>query len=163
MENRRWCTPVWCRISVRVFSRPITTVGLLPTLSRSATHSPRLPNRSLMVNAHAGILYESAYDYFVRNADWADKKINLEDSKIIIAAAFKSLVKIDKNRPVRNRCTLNEITGIINRPDISTAAVCGVLNIFRLPDNTLLRPFIESDNVETQYLSGDTVLDFLKR
>ena len=117
------------------------------------------PDLNNVLNAHAGILYESAYDYFVRNADWADKKINLEDSKMIIAAAFKSLVKIDKNRPVRNRCTLNEITGIINRPDISTAAVCGVLNIFRLPDNTLLRPFIEPDNVETQYLSGDTVLD----
>ena len=117
------------------------------------------PDLNNVLNAHAGILYESAYDYFMKNADWADKTITPDDSKMIIATAFKSLVKIDKNRPVRNRCTLNEITGIINREEITTAAVCGVLNIFRLPDNTLLRPFIINEDVETQYLSGDTVLD----
>ena len=117
------------------------------------------PDLNNVLNAHAGILYESAYDYFMSHANWAEKGISPDDSRQIIATAFKSLVKIDKNRPVRNRCTLNEITGIINRPDVSTATVCGVLNIFRLPDNTLLRPFIENDNIETQYLSGDTVLD----
>ena len=117
------------------------------------------PDLNNVLNAHAGILYESAYDYFMTHANWAEKGIPPDDSKMIISAAFKSLVKIDRNRPVRNRCTLNEITGIINRPDISTAAVCGVLNIFRLPDNTLLRPFIEPDKLATQYLSGDTVLD----
>ena len=97
------------------------------------------PDLNNVLNAHAGILYESAYDYFVRNADWADKKINLEDSKMIIAAAFKSLVKIDKNRPVRNRCTLNEITGIINRPDISTAAVAECLIFSACP---IIRCFV---------------------
>jgi hypothetical protein len=117
------------------------------------------PDLNNVLNAHAGILYESAFSYFQKKAVWAQKNITANDSKDIIKTAFKCLTKIDNNRPVRNRCTLNEITGIINRPDISTAAVCGVLNIFRLPDNRLLRPFIEPDNVETQYLSGDTVLD----
>ncbi|MBR4324429.1 MAG: hypothetical protein IKP73_02735 [Bacteroidales bacterium] len=130
--------------------------AMRPAYEKKYFEKPDLNN---VLNAHAGILYESAYDYFVAHADWAEKNITPEDSKLIIAAAFKSLVKIDRNRPVRNRCTLNEIVGIINRPEISTAAVCGVLNIFRLPDNTLLRPFIETDNIETQYLSGDTVLD----
>ena len=117
------------------------------------------PDLNNVLNAHAGILYESAYDYFQKNAPWAEKSITSEESKEIIEAAFKSLVKIDNNRPVRNRCTLNEITGIINKENVSTAAVCGVLNIFRSPDNTLLRPFIETEDIETQYLSGNTVLD----
>ena len=60
---------------------------------------------------------------------------------------------------MRNRCTLNEITGIINNPDITSATVCGVLNIFRSEDNTLLRPFAVEGKLDTQYLSGDTMLD----
>ena len=117
------------------------------------------PNLNNVLNAHAGILYESAYDYYQKNATWSQAKISKQDSKDIIEAAFKSLVKIDNNRPVRNRCTLNEITGIVNKEHVSTAAVCGVLNIFRSPDNTLLRPFIDNNNIETQYISGETVLD----
>ncbi|MBR4677447.1 MAG: hypothetical protein IKO99_05545 [Bacteroidales bacterium] len=117
------------------------------------------PDLNNVLNAHAGILYESAFDYFQKNAPWAEKSITNEESKEIIEAAFKSLVKIDNNRPVRNRCTVDEITGIIGKENITNATVCGVLNIFRSPDNTLLRPFIEDGELETQYLSGDTVLD----
>lgn len=117
------------------------------------------PDLNNVLNAHAGILYESAFDWFQKNVSWAPKNITREESEMIIATAFKSLVKTDNNRQVRNRCTLAEITGIINRKHISTATVCGVLNIFRLPDNTLLRPFIETKRLETQYLGGDTVLD----
>ncbi len=117
------------------------------------------PDLNNVLNAHAGMLYESAYNYFQNNADWADKNITPEESKQIIEIAFKSLTKIDNNRQVRNRCTLHEITGIINKPNITESTVCGVLNIFRDEDNTLLRPFIVKDNIETQYLDGDTVLD----
>ncbi len=117
------------------------------------------PDLNNVLNAHAGILYESAYDYFQKNAPWAEKSITREESKEIIEAAFKSLVKIDNNRPVRNRCTVDEITGFIGKNNITNATVCGVLNVFRSPDNTLLRPFIEGEELETQYLSGDTVLD----
>jgi len=128
----------------------------LPDYEKKYFEKPGLNN---VLNAHAGILYESAYDYYQKNAPWAQKTITREESKKIIEVAFKSLVKIDNNRPVRNRCSLNEITGIINRENITPAVVCGVLNIFRSPDNTLLRPFIDTDNIETQYLSGDTVFD----
>ena len=128
----------------------------LPEYRKRYYENPDLNN---VLNAHAGTLYESAYDYFMKNADWAEKIITPEQSKKIIETAFKSLTKIDNNRQVRNRCTLNEITGIINNPDITSATVCGVLNIFRTEDNTLLRPFAIDGKLDTQYLSGDTVLD----
>ena len=117
------------------------------------------PDLDNVLNAHAGTLYESAYNYFLKNADWAGKTITADESKQIIETAFKSLTKIDNNRLVRNRCTIHEITGIINKPNITEATVCGVLNIFRDEDNTLLRPFSVRGNLETQYLSADTVLD----
>ena len=128
----------------------------LPEYQKKYYDTPDLNN---VLNAHAGTLYESAYDYFMKHADWAEKTINPEQSKKIIETAFKSLTKIDNNRQVRNRCTLNEITGIINNPDITSATVCGVLNIFRAEENTLLRPFAIEGKLDTQYLSGDTVLD----
>jgi len=128
----------------------------LPDYQKKYYETPDLNN---VLNAHAGTLYESAYDYFMHHADWADKVITPEQSKKIIEAAFKSLTKIDNNRQVRNRCTLNEITGIINNPDITSATVCGVLNIFRAEENTLLRPFAVEGRLDTQYLSGDTMLD----
>ncbi len=128
----------------------------LPSYQKKYYEHPNLDN---VLNAHAGTLYESAYDYYLKNADWAEKTITPEESKSIIETAFKSLTKIDDNRQVRNRCSLNEITGIINSPHISNAQVCAVLNIFRTDDNTLLRPFIDNGNIETEYLSGDTVLD----
>jgi hypothetical protein len=112
-----------------------------------------------VLNAHAGILYESAYDYFLENSDWAEKNISPEESKEIIEIVFKSLTKVDNNRPVRNRCTLSEITGIINRDNVTNATVCGVINIFRTPDNSLIKPFLDPERTDTQYLSGDTILD----
>ena len=128
----------------------------LPEYRRKYYENPDLNN---VLNAHAGTLYESAYDHFMHHADWAEKTITPDESKLIIEAAFKTLTKIDDNRQVRNRATLSEITGIINRPNISNATVCGVLNIFRTEDNTLLRPFSVEGKLDTQYLSGDTVLD----
>ncbi len=128
----------------------------LPYYQKKYYEHPDIDN---VLNAHAGSLYESAYDYYMKNADWADKTITPEESKLIIKTAFTSLTKIDNNRQVRNRCTLSEITGIINRPNITTATVCAVLNIFRDEDNTLLRPFANHESLKSQYLSGDTVLD----
>ncbi|MCQ2252769.1 MAG: hypothetical protein MJZ61_04890 [Bacteroidales bacterium] len=117
------------------------------------------PDLNNVLNAHAGILYESAYDYFMQNSDWAEKSITPDESKEIIEIVFKSLTKIDNNRPVRNRCTLSEITGIINKENITNATVCGVINIFRTPENSLIKPFSVPGRTDTMYLSGDTVLD----
>ncbi len=128
----------------------------LPDYRKKYYEKPDLNN---VLNTHAGTLYESAYDYFMQNANWAEKSITRQESKEIIETVFKSLTKIDNNRQVRNRCTLKEITGIINKDNITNATVCGVINIFRTPENTLIRPFSEEGNLETQYISGDTVLD----
>ena len=128
----------------------------LPDYQKKYYEHPDLDN---VLNAHAGSLYESAFDYYMSHADWADKTITPDESKEIIKTAFTSLTKIDDNRQVRNRCTLSEITGIINKPNITSATVCGVLNIFRDENNTLLRPFAVNDDLKTQYLGGDTVLD----
>ena len=130
--------------------------ALLPDYQKKYYEKPDLNN---VLNAHAGTLYESAFDYYMQNADWADKTITPDESKQIIETAFKTLTKIDDNRLVRSRCTLNEITGIINKPHITDATVCAVLNIFRSDDNTLLQPFIVKEDINTQYLSGDTTLD----
>jgi hypothetical protein len=128
----------------------------LPSYQKKYYEKPDLNN---VLNAHAGMLYESAYDYFIQNVSWAKNKISPEESKLIIEIAFKTLTKIDNNRQVRNRATLHEITGIINRPNITEAEVCGVLNIFRDENNTLLRPFAVTGQLDTQYLSGGTILD----
>ena len=127
-----------------------------PDIAKKYFSRPSLNN---VLNAHAGFLYESAYDFYQKNAPWAPKNITKEDSELIIKTAFKSLVKIDNARPVRNRCTLDEITGSVNRDNVNNAVVCGCLNIFRQPQHTLLRPFAESESIEDQYLGGDAVLD----
>jgi len=116
-------------------------------------------NLSNVLNTHANILYETAYLYYMEVVEWGDKSISEEDAKMIIKVAFQSLTKIDKGRAVRNRVTLREITDIINKDHISYETVCGVLNIFRLPKNNFIRPYIEDDDIESQYLSANTVLD----
>jgi len=117
------------------------------------------PSSSNILNAHANFLYETAFDYFLKNTSWADKNINNKDAKHIIKIAFQCLVKIDEGRAVRSRMSLREITNIINLPHIKYESVCGVLNIFRAQDSTFLYPFIDNSDVQTQYLSSDTVLD----
>jgi hypothetical protein len=54
--------------------------------------------------------------------------------------------------------TLEEITNIIGRPQFGTKEVGDVLNIFREPGNTFIRPFI-LDNSQSQTLSDGDILD----
>lgn len=114
---------------------------------------------SNVLNSHANELYLTAFDYFQKNIDWAEKNISEEDAKFIIKITFQSLTKIDEGRAVRNRMSLAEITRIINKPHITCDIVCGVMNIFRLPSNTFVRPFIDEKDVATQYLSIESVWD----
>ena len=72
--------------------------------------------------------------------------------------SFSCLTKIDNSRAVRNRMSLEEITGIINSPALSTEVVGEVLNIFREEGNSFIRPFKTADP-STHHLSPDTVLD----
>ena len=112
-----------------------------------------------VLNSHANELYLTAYNNFQKNIKWADKNINEDDAKFIIKTTFQCLTKIDEGRAVRNRMTLAEITRIINKPHITTDIVCGVMNIFRLPSSTFIRPFIDENDIATQYLSIESVWD----
>lgn len=80
------------------------------------------------------------------------------NGRAIIQTAFKCLTKIDNGRAVRNRMSLAEITSIVDIPGVDTSAVRSVLDIYREPGNTLLKPYI-TDNPETQRLNPGVVLD----
>ena len=52
---------------------------------------------------------------------------------------------MDEGRAVRNRMNLQEITDILSAPEFTYEVVSDVLNIFREPGNTFLRPYITDD------------------
>lgn len=119
---------------------------------KACYHKPNLQN---VLDTHTNKLYEQAEEYYLQKTG---KIISAEDAKAIIKTAFICLTKIDQSRAVRNRMTLKEITNIIGRPEFGTKEVGTVLNIFREPGNTFIRPFI-LDDTESQTLSDTDVLD----
>lgn len=124
----------------------------LPSEIKSCYHEPDLQN---VLDTHTNKLYEQAADYYQAKTG---KVISQQDAKAIIKTAFICLTKIDQSRAVRNRMTLREITNILARPEFGVHEVGAVLNIFREPGNTFIRPFIQ-DNAESQTLKEDTILD----
>ena len=111
---------------------------------------------SKIIEIHANQLYENAWEYY--NGRHKDKPITQQEAKRIIAISFSCLTKIDNSRAVRNRMSLEEITGIINNPRLTSDVIGEVLNIFREQGNSFIRPFI-TDDPSTQKLSPATVLD----
>ncbi len=110
-----------------------------------------------VLDIHANKLYEEAADSYNRKAV---TPLTVKEAKLIIGLSFSCLTRIDESRAVRNRMTLNEITSIINDPKFSTEVVAGVLSIFREPENTLIRPFINSaQDHQTKPIGPETVLD----
>ena len=126
-------------------------VGLLPHI-KACYHEPNLQN---VLDTHTNKLYEQAADYYTQKTG---KNISEKDTKAIIRTAFICLTKIDQSRAVRNRMTLQEITNIIGRPEFGINEVGTVLNIFREPGNTFIRPFI-TDDPESHTLHENDVLD----
>ena len=124
----------------------------LPQNIRLFYEQPRLQN---VLDAHTSKLFEQAAEYHTRKTG---KPISEDDAKHIIKTAFTCLTKIDQSRAVRNRMTLLEITNILGRPEIDVTTVGSVLNIFREPGNTFIRPFM-TDNPESLQLPKDQVLD----
>ncbi|WP_317899877.1 TonB family protein [Aurantibacillus circumpalustris] len=106
------------------------------------------------LSANTNILYETADTYY--NATH-EQKISKTDAQLILKNTFQSLTKIDDSRAVRNRITLQEITDIINQPNISTAVVGGVINIYREQGN-FVKPFITKETSSHQ-LKDNEVLD----
>ena len=121
----------------------------LPKKVQDCYDRPSLQN---VLNTHANKLYNQAADYL---NETKKEVVTDEDAKLIIRAAFKCLTKIDDSRAVRNRMTLGEITAIINEPHLDYKKIGSVLDVFREPGNTLLRPFL--DDVPT--LAESDVLD----
>jgi len=119
---------------------------------KACYHRPNLQN---VLDTHTNKLYQQAAIYYQNKTG---KSISEVDAKIIIRTAFICLTKIDQSRAVRNRMTLNEITNILGRPEFDTKVVGDILNIFREPGNTFIRPFI-TDDPETNELKPDQVLD----
>jgi len=109
-----------------------------------------------IIEIHASILYENAWETYNKNHP-ADL-ITQQKAKRIIALTFSCLTKIDNSRAVRNRMSLDEITGIINMPSVTPEVVSGVLDIYREEGNLFIRPF-KTDDPATHKLSTETVLD----
>lgn len=126
--------------------------SMLPSEIKFCYHEPDLQN---VLDTHTNKLYEQAADYYQAKTG---EVISQQDAKAIIKTAFICLTKIDQSRAVRNRMTLQEITNILARPEFGVHEVGAVLNIFREPGNTFIRPFI-LDNPESQTLTEDTILD----
>lgn len=115
----------------------------------------KTPGLSSVLDIHATRLYQEAATFYNKEHE---QKISDKEAKLIIAITFACLTRIDENRAVRNRMTLEEITRIINVPTISVKVVEDVLRPFRSAEHTLVRPFItEESNVKE--LPADTVLD----
>lgn len=113
------------------------------------------PGLSHIIDTHANKLFLSAADHYNQHHD---KKITTADAQLIIKVAFICLTKMDEDRAVRNRMTLQEITDILAKPELTCDVVGGVLNIFREEGNTFLRPYI-TDDPETHQLKAESVLD----
>lgn len=124
----------------------------LPENIKACYHAPSLQN---VLDTHTNKLFEQASAYYIENTG---KEISAEDTKAIIKNTFSCLTKIDQSRAVRNRMTLQEITNILGRKEFGTLEVGAVLNIFREPGNTFIRPFI-SDDPESRVLGENDVLD----
>ena len=115
------------------------------------------PGLKLILDIHANNLYQTAWDVYT--STYPNTPVSIRDVKRIIALTFACLTKIDDSRAVRNLMTLDEITQIINRRHLTVDIVGKVLNIFRAQGNTLIRPFIEESEPDSQNLHADTVLD----
>lgn len=109
-----------------------------------------------IIEIHASILYENAWEYY--NRKHPDSPLSQHDAKRIIVNTFCCLTKIDNSRAVRNRMSLEEITAIINTPKFTSEVVGGVINTFREEGNSFVRPF-KTDDPTTHALSPDSVLD----
>lgn len=93
-----------------------------------------------VLNAHARELFESSVDYCRKHIG---RDISREDAQKILKKIFTCLTKINDSRAVRNRATILEIKQIIGEK-VDNKLIEGLINIFREPGNTLVKPYILS-------------------
>jgi len=106
----------------------------LPDFKKKYFEEPSISN---ILAAHANELYEE---------DHSSDKVSQEEAQHIIKVAFQCLTKIDAERAVRNRMTLEEIAAVINRDGVNTTEVDRTLRIFRKQGNTFISPFISGED-----------------
>src|SRR5258706_9556309 len=109
-----------------------------------------------IIEFHANTLYEGAWEQYTTSHP--HDLITIKNAKRIIAMTFVCLTKIDNSRAVRNRMTLQEITDIINDPELSVQTVGEVIAVFREEANSFIRPY-KTDDLTTHTLSPGSVLD----
>lgn len=124
----------------------------LPLEIKECYHGQNLQN---VLDTHTNKLFEQAASYFQAQTG---KEIQPGEAKTIIKTVFTCLTKIDQSRAVRNRMTLDEIVSILNNPTFGPVEVGAVINLFREPGNTFIRPFISEDDAKKE-LAIDQVLD----
>jgi WD40 repeat protein len=107
-----------------------------------------------VLNAHARELFETAVDYCRRHIN---RDISKEEAQNILQKIFTCLTKINDGRAVRNRSSVHEIKHIIGGK-LDNGLIEGLVNPYREPENTLLKPFI-TDVAETQILKDSDILD----
>lgn len=93
---------------------------------------------SNVLNAHARELYEKSVNYCQKHIE---RDISREEAHETVRKIFTCLTKINDSRAVRNRATILEIKQIIGS-GVDNKLIEGLVNLFREPENTLLKPFI---------------------
>jgi hypothetical protein len=124
----------------------------LPAHQQEYLNTPGLSN---VLDIHATRLYHEAATIYNKEHATA---ISDKEAKLIIGITFACLTRIDENRAVRNRMTLEEVTRIINVPAITNQVVDDILRPFRDPEHTLIRPFIAEGSAR-EVLRPNAVLD----
>ncbi len=118
---------------------------------------------SNVLNAHARELYEASVDYCCKHIEG---NISRESAHKTLKEIFTCLTKINDSRAVRNRATVLEIKQILGQ-NVDNKLIEGLVNLFREPENTLLKPFILKPSAEhpthqysyTPSLSDNDILD----
>ena len=105
---------------------------------------------SNVLNMHANLLYETAH---LQDGVTVSK----EEAQRVQEVFFRSLTKIDENRAVRNLSSFKELLLIVDRNNIGDSQITAIINIYRLPGNTLVYPYITNDNDLKLY--QDDVID----
>jgi len=122
-----------------------------PEFKQKILQGPSLTN---VLNAHARELFETSVDYCRKHKR---KDISREEAHKILQKIFTCLTKINDGRAVRNRSSVLEIKQIIGN-GIDNNLIEGLVNVYREPDNTLLKPFITKGKKDF-YLHDNDILD----
>lgn len=123
----------------------------LPLLKQKILEGASLSN---VLNAHARELFETSVDYCRQHIE---RDIPKAEAQEILKKIFTCLTKINDSRAVRNRSSILEIKQIIG-DKVNNNLIEGLVNLFREPGNTLLKPFISADK-KTLYLHDNDILD----